>query len=127
MLLLEDGGSFLLEDSNGLLLEDSPITSPDVVTGTVVTYDQKGIIEPGVQIHATVVGVVDIDNPPLGFLLDNTKRTEVSDANGVVTFSNLIKSVTYSFRRGVEVREFFYTIPFTASNPYELSSVIGKP
>lgn len=100
---------------------------PSFVTGTMTVYNERGIVEQGIQIHATITGFEDPDNPPFGWAVDNTKRTETSDVNGIVTFSNLIKGVTYAFQRGTETREYFYTVPIEATSPYELPIVIGKP
>ena len=101
-----------------------PPSAAGMVTGYLYAYDSEGVPEPDVSASVYASGA---DDAPAGLALEGTVRTETSDAEGLITFTNLIKGVTYTLSRGMGVGKEF-TIPTDwAEESYNLGSVIGEP
>lgn len=108
-----------------------PSSSPEQVTGYFYTYDPAGAIEEDVEIHSYAKDIIALTDDEaevqIGYALDTTIRTVISDADGLVEFPGLFKGVTYSFKRGTSGSEYQITIPVDAADPYELPSILGMP
>ncbi len=59
---------------------------------------------------------------------DRVSGEAVSGVDGVVSFTNLVKGMTYALRRGVNslANEIRVTIPLDAEASYELPTIVGK-
>lgn len=91
------------------------------VTGFLYAYDEAGVEEEGVSVHLSVKSPGEVD----GVALDTSVRVGTSDADGLVTFTNLFKGVTYLVRRqGGRLTE--TTVPADATTPHQLPSVVGS-
>lgn len=98
-------------------------SAPGFTTGYIVTYDEQGVIEAGVTVTCFATAGDDLT----GLGLDSTPRSEISDANGLVQFTNLILGATYKFRRGPRGPYTTVTIPLTAAATTALDTIIGSP
>jgi hypothetical protein len=56
---------------------------------------------------------------------DGKIRSVTSDADGLVSVTNLYPGVTYQFRRGDETEWEEVTVPSTATSPYAIPNLIG--
>lgn len=75
----------------------TPPASALVATGVMVVYDEMGVLEEGASISIKLtVGPGDD-----GYGWDTATRTEVSDADGLVEFTGMIRGATYQVWRGV--------------------------
>ncbi len=97
-----------------------PASNPGRVTGFIYTYDEDGAVAVGV-----VVSLQAAKFPGKGLSLDTAVRTSTSDANGLVTFTNLFAGTTYRMRRGSDRDWVSAKIPVTASGTIELDNVLG--
>jgi len=93
----------------------------DQTTGYLTTLDETGQAEAGVSIY---VSVADVPND-YGLALDEATRTVVSDEDGLVEITGMIKGATYNLRRGTKGRLYPVTIPTTAGSTYELPNMAG--
>ena len=100
-----------------------PASSADQVTGYLYMYDSVGVIESGARLEYKITKV----GSALGFGYDDTLKTVTSDTNGKVELPNLFKGATYNIRRGDSKRWYAIAIPSGATDPYEMTSVIGSP
>jgi hypothetical protein len=73
----------------------TPPASVLVATGYMVVYDNYGEVEGGVPITLAM----SAGRGTAGYALDTKSRTEVSNADGYVEFTGLIRGATYSVRR----------------------------
>ncbi len=123
--LVVDGTENPVYTMEPLLLIES---LPGLTTGYLTTYSQLGVPEAAVEITATVERVTDPDVFDLvGISLDKTPRTEVSDAAGLIQFTNLFKGVTYTFKRGTNPAGKTVPIPVEAGPSYQLPLIVGNP
>ncbi len=88
-------------------------------TGYLVCYDEFGVIEPNVP-----VSMVCYYAPSPGIALDSEPRIELSDVDGLVTFTNLVVDAKYYLSRG-DGRRLSITIP-SGSGSIALNSIVGK-
>ena len=99
----------------------SATAAPGQVTGFLTCYDENGLVEENASVS------LQFANPgtlTIGFGFDESVRTETSDENGIVQFSGLFKGAKYRIQRGNSEAE-DVTIPESATDPYELVSVVG--
>lgn len=75
----------------------SPPASALVATGIMVVYDEDGAKEQGASISIKLTA----GPGTAGYGFDTATRTDVSDADGLVTFPGMIRGATYSVWRGV--------------------------
>jgi len=91
------------------------------VTGYWYTLDEEGEVEASVDIELRVVS-----SSLAGTAHDAAIRTETSDSNGLVQFTNLVKGAKYEARRGTTTRWTQFTVPTTATTPYALPDIWGS-
>lgn len=99
-------------------------SNPGFTTGYATCYDQNGNILAGVTITAAMVQAGAADT---GHVYDTVIATELSNASGLVQFSNLVLGATYQFTRGTKGTPFNLTIPTTAGSTFALPSFVGNP
>ena len=97
-----------------------PASNPGRVTGFIYTYDEDGVIEVGATVSLQAAKF-----PGKGLSLDTAIRTETSDGNGLVTFTNLFAGTTYRIRRGSDRDWVTAKLPTTATGTIELENVLG--
>jgi len=97
-------------------------SSPGRVTGYWVCYDSNGDVKEDASVSMWVAETSSTDS---GKSYDSTPRTELSDASGVATFTNLFKGLTYNYQRG-DGPIYTVTISASATSPLALGSFIGK-
>lgn len=102
-----------------------PGGTPGRVTAYLYTYDENGVLESGVNV--TVKVTPPLPDTLIGFGLDTTPRTEVSDGSGFVQFTNMFKGVKYEVTRGTTGQEYEVTIPDDAVDPFALGPIAGSP
>jgi hypothetical protein len=99
-------------------------SEPGQTTGYLVCYDEDGVVEVGTSVSMAARK----PGSSTGLGLDDTTRTVLSDANGLVEFANLFKGERYSIWRGTDSSKAIeVTIPAAAGATYELPSVAGRP
>jgi len=98
-----------------------PASDPDFVTGYLYCYDENGDVEESVTIQ---MKIVSLSGNGSGY--DTAIRSETSDADGLVTFTNLVPGALYSIRRGTETDWIDTTIPAAATSPYEMDNLFGE-
>lgn len=94
-------------------------SDPGKRTGYLVCYDEEGQLEQGAS-----VTIICYYAPSTGLALDSEPRTEVSGADGVVSFTNLIVGAKYYITRGSGRKQSF-TVP-SGSGSVALNSIVGK-
>ena len=97
-----------------------PASDPDLVTGYLYVYDEDGVVEEGADLQMKFV-----DLTGTGFCPDTKIRTETSDSNGLVSFTNLFTSAEYKMRRGQDRAWKRINIPSTASGTYAITNFGG--
>jgi len=95
-------------------------SDPGLVTGTLYCYDESGEVAADIEVSLRF----DSISSDTGYAYDTAWRTETSDANGLVQFTNLIKGASYIGRRGIG-EEKTLTIASDATSPVELDTVWG--
>ena len=101
-------------------LVTSPPTTPGTLIGQMITLDEQGAIEVGVEISIQITaGPGDA-----GVAYDSKVWTVTSDSNGLVEFDGIVAGATYSMWRGCgEVGTF--TAPETGST-FDVDELIGE-
>ena len=96
-------------------------SSPGFATGVLTCYDEDGVAEQSVQVMCQIT-----DGPgTAGLSYDSTIRTEVSGADGVVQFTNMVIGATYEIWRSDRGGRIEMTVPNSAS--FNINELIGKP
>jgi len=95
----------------------TPPASALVATGIMIVYDEDGAEEEGASISIQLTAGPGTD----GYGWDTAVRTEVSDADGLVTFAGMIRGATYSVWRGVAATE---VTAFTAQSSSDASECV---
>lgn len=93
----------------------------DQTTGYLTTLDETGQAEANVSIYVSLSDVPD----DYGLALDEATRTVVSDEDGLVEITGMVKGATYNLRRGLKGRLYPVTIPTSAGSSYELPNIAG--
>lgn len=86
--------------TDSVSLTQTVVTPPDsalVSTGVALCYDEDGILEEGVSVSMQMTAGPGTD----GYVLDTKIRTEVSDVNGLIQFTGMIRGATYRVWRGI--------------------------
>ena len=96
------------------------MTMPDQVTGELYVYSEDGVVEVGATIEMRFRNIAGT-----GLSVSTAIRTETSDANGLVSFTNLFVGGEYEFRREANGICRTVTIPTDASSPYSLPNFWG--
>lgn len=96
-------------------------SDPGFTTVYSVVYDETGQVEEGVNIYCQAVS-----SDVVGVVLDETVRTAVSQANGLVQFPNTIKGVVYRFWRETSAKRYNHEVPLTTGDDFELPSIVGN-
>lgn len=100
------------------------LTASDVGkrTGYYTCYDENGVVESGVEVQCWCYYA-----PSTGLALDSAVRTETSDVDGLVQFTNMIVGAKYKFRRGdwAESKAVSVTVE-SGSGAFALDSVLGR-
>ena len=96
-----------------------PASSAGRVTGYFYCYDEDGVPESGVLMTMSAQAIGGT-----GVSLDSELRTETSDANGLVSFTNLFLNAVYQVHRGTSSPNVI-TIAPDAVSPVELENVVG--
>jgi hypothetical protein len=104
------------------LVAITPPALPGQTTAYSYTYNQAGVIEPGVVITAVVKAV---PASLTGVVLDGAVYERTSDSSGLVQFPNLFKGVTYVLHRGTS-KSAAITIPLTAGSTFLLPDFVGS-
>lgn len=102
-----------------------PVSEIGKTTGYYTALDEDGVEEEGVKIYLTAVQTKSSDFSGVAF--DTTPRMEVSDAQGLVSFTNLVKGATYKLQRGSLNSPFktMVKIPYNAGSTYALDNAFG--
>lgn len=100
-------------------IDDIDPSQPGKRTGYYVCLNEDGIAEAGVTVECWCYYA-----PGAGLALDSAVRSEVSDADGLVQFTNMVVGARYYVRRG-EGRKEAVTIP-SGTGPVALNSIVGK-
>ena len=100
----------------------APPDNPDVVTGTLITYDQNGAIEAGVII---TIRAIQPMKGGTGSAYDSQSRTVLSDNNGLVSIPGLHPGVSYRIKRGTGP-DYTYQVPITAFGVVEIPDILGQ-
>jgi hypothetical protein len=95
-------------------------SDPGKRTGYYVCYDENGDVESGVDVACRCQSA----SGTTGLALDSKDRTETSDAEGLVQFTNLIVGVRYRFRRGSGNWQDF--LVRAGSGAFAIDSLLGK-
>jgi len=111
------------EQTYSMIAVSITASEPGQVTGYLYCYDEEGVVESSASVTIWQVDTAESE----GYAYDSTERTETSDATGLVEFTGLFVGGTYRLKRGTTGESEKFTIPGTASDPYELTSVLGKP
>lgn len=77
-------------------LSITPPADASVATGIMVVYDEEGNVEEGVPISIQLVS----GPGTAGYGYDTKARTEISDGDGLVQFTGMIRGATYRVWRG---------------------------
>lgn len=93
-------------------------SAPGMRSGYLVCYDEDGVVEVGVSVTLECYYA-----PDTGLALDSKPRVEVSDVNGVVTFTNLIIGAKYSYMRNRG--KYKITVP-AGSGSFAMDSIVGE-
>jgi hypothetical protein len=96
-------------------------SDPTLVTGYLYCYDEEGEPEAGVIVQVRAKSYAGY-----GVAYDTKIRPEVSNAVGLVSFTNMKPGATYQIRRGEEGDWDDVTLPTTATDPYSLPNVFGE-
>jgi hypothetical protein len=99
----------------------TPGSDPGFITGYLYCYDEKGIVEENVIVQVKLESIAGS-----GISYDSAERSELSDVNGLATFTNLTPGATYTMRRGTESDWRSCTIPSNTVSPYALPNLIGE-
>ena len=99
-------------------------SAPGQVTGYLTVYDEDGVIEADADVHIQQLQPVSGS----GIAYDGTTRTETSGVNGVVEFSGMFPGGRYRLWRGTDENNAVkFTLAANATDPVELSSIVGNP
>ena len=104
------------------LASGSP-TTPGTLIGQLVTLNQYGAAESGVEVS------VQISEGPgdAGIAYDSATWTVTSDVNGLCEFDGMVANGRYKVWRGDEVKHNVFTVPATAvSDRFDIDEFIGK-
>jgi len=103
-------------------IDDIDPSDPGKRTGYYVCYDENGVVESGVEVQCWCYYA-----PSTGLALDSAVRTETSDVDGLVQFTNMIVGAKYKFRRGdwAESKAVSVTVE-SGSGAFALDSVVGR-
>jgi len=99
-----------------------PASDPGFISGYVYVYDEENVVESGVVVQMMVYS---LPSSGTAVVADAAVRTETSDANGLVTFTNLLPGATYQWRRGDDSDWTKFTISASAVSPLALPDLIG--
>lgn len=97
-----------------------PASNPGQVTGFLFLYDENGELEIGVDIQMQLRKFTGTGIAP-----DTKIRTETSDSNGLVSFTNLFVASEYRIRRGTDRAWKRILIASDATDPVALTNVWG--
>lgn len=100
-----------------------PASDAGKVTGIAYCQSESGEDEEGATLNLQLTQAPST----LGYAYDRTIRTGTSDANGLVTFTNLFKGAKYRLWRGDSYDDAItVTIATDATSPVSLNPVIGE-
>lgn len=97
-----------------------PPSDPGFVTGYSHCYDEKGKFAVGVTVQLQMTSL-----PNAGLSFSTNIRSEISDENGIVSFTNLVPGATYNLRRGITTVWTSVTIDEDAEDPVALDALLG--
>jgi hypothetical protein len=97
-------------------------SEPGQVTGYLYCYDEDGNVESGITVESEITEAAEAT----GCAYDTATKTVTSDATGKVEITGIFKGATYRLRRSGD-KWYSVTIPSNASDPYELTSILGNP
>ncbi len=97
-----------------------PPSDPGFVTGYSHCYDEKGEFAVGVTVQLQMTSL-----PNAGLSFSTNIRSEISDENGIVSFTNLVPGATYNLRRGITTVWTSVTIDEDAEDPVALDALLG--
>jgi hypothetical protein len=102
-------------------------SDPGQVTGYLYCYDEEGDVHEGVSVTCRAVksptsasGSTDAT----GKAFSGAEHSEISDANGRVTFPNLVPGATYSIYGGDSSKSRTVLIALDATSPLALPSIV---
>jgi hypothetical protein len=117
-------GSIVVSDDTTLDVEMDSIVQVTPEPGTISAYylllDEDGTPKPSVSV---VLKAKESLNAVDGIAVDSTSRTVVSDANGIVTFNNLVPGFTYIISMG-STRQYTIHVPANAQDQLPLRSIV---
>jgi hypothetical protein len=97
-----------------------PPSDPGFVTGYLHCYDEDGLFAVGATVQLQMTSL-----PNAGLSFSTNVRSETSDENGIVSFTNLVPGATYNLRRGITTVWTSVTIDEDAEDPVALDALLG--
>lgn len=104
-----------------------PASDPGMVTGWTYCYDEEGIVAAAVDVSIVLLEFLDVptwedEGGVAGF---SDPRIEASDADGLVTFTNMFTGARYQIYSESGVPRTF-TIPADATGAYKFPAIVRK-
>ena len=97
-----------------------PASTPGQVTGFLYTYDEDGVVEASATVEIRFRNLAGT-----GIAFDRAIRTETSDVNGLVSFTNLFAGAEYELRRETNGTWRTVTVATDASSTFALPNFWG--
>ncbi|HEV7301587.1 MAG TPA: hypothetical protein VGN72_19640 [Tepidisphaeraceae bacterium] len=95
---------------------------PELIIGTLTTYDRRGAVQPRVAITFRLIATVQTGVPEPGRSFPTAPYAETSDANGLLQ-APVLRGARYAARRG-DGKEIEFAVP-TDGESFPLNEILG--